>query len=124
MTSWDHIPKYVFSPFLSIDLIDQCRGMTTKVGGASPPCLPPSTASQAQPARFHGSLAQNVFPNMHERWYTTSCNGGLKWQIFTSEAGYDYKNSISNGLYSQLGTRLAKLTGSLEYITEAEQAFE
>jgi mannan endo-1,6-alpha-mannosidase len=69
------------------------------------------------------SLAQNVF-NMHERWETTSCNGGLKWQTFSSEAGYDYKNSISNGLYSQLGTRLAKLTGSPEYITEAEQAFE
>lgn len=45
------------------------------------------------------SLAQNIFSNMHERWDTTSCNGVLKWQIFTSEAGYDYKNSISNGLY-------------------------
>jgi mannan endo-1,6-alpha-mannosidase len=70
------------------------------------------------------SLAQNVFSDMHERWDTTSCNGGLKWQIYTNAPGYDYKNSISNGLYFQLGARLAKLTGSPEYITEAEQVFE
>jgi mannan endo-1,6-alpha-mannosidase len=70
------------------------------------------------------SLAQNVFSDMHERWDMTSCNGGLKWKILTSSPGYDYKNSISNGLYFQLGARLAKFTGSPEYITEAEQVFE
>ena len=69
------------------------------------------------------SLSQIVF-NMHERWDTTSCNGGLNWQIFTSEAGYNYKDSVTSGLYFQLGACLAKLTGSLEYITEAEQVFE
>lgn len=61
---------------------------------------------------------------MHERWDTTSCNDGLKWQIFTSEAGYNHKDCVSSGLYFQLGARLAKLTGSPEYITEAEQTFE
>lgn len=61
---------------------------------------------------------------MHERWDTKSCNGGLKWQIYTNSPGYNYKNSISNGLYFQLGARLAKLTGSPEYIAEVEQMFE
>jgi mannan endo-1,6-alpha-mannosidase len=70
------------------------------------------------------SLAQNAFSDIHERWDTTSCNGGLKWQILTNAPGYDYKNSISNGLYFQLGARLAKFTGGPEYITEAEQVFE
>ncbi len=69
-------------------------------------------------------LAQNVFMDMHERWDTTSCNGGLKWQIATNAAGYNYKNSISNGLYFQLGARLAKFTGGAEYIAECEQVFE
>lgn len=70
------------------------------------------------------SLAQNVFSDLHDRWDTTSCDGGLKWQILACAAGYDYKNSISNGLYFQLGARLAKFTGSAAYITEAEQVFE
>jgi hypothetical protein len=70
------------------------------------------------------SLAQNVFSDMHDRWDTTSCNGGLKGQILSSSPGYDYKNSISNGLYFQLSVRLAKLTGSPEYVTAAEQVFE
>src|SRR4051812_10428670 len=92
--------------------------MTTKVGGVL-------TAMSAAEYRLPSptgalswlSLAQNIF-NMQD---TTSCNGGLKWQISTSEAGYDYKNSISNGLYFQLGACLAKLTGSPEYITRAEE---
>jgi mannan endo-1,6-alpha-mannosidase len=61
---------------------------------------------------------------MRECWGMAPCNGGLKWQIFTSETGHDYKNSISNGLYFRPGTRLAKLTSNPEYITEAERALE
>lgn len=70
------------------------------------------------------SMAQNVFSDLHERWDTTSCNGGISWQILSNAAGYSYKNSISNGLYFQLGARLAKFTGAAEYVSECEQVFE
>ncbi|ODQ76852.1 hypothetical protein LIPSTDRAFT_102095 [Lipomyces starkeyi NRRL Y-11557] len=37
---------------------------------------------------------------MAGRWDTSTCNGGLRWQIFESNSGYDYKNTISNaGLF-------------------------
>jgi mannan endo-1,6-alpha-mannosidase len=37
-------------------------------------------------------LSRAVFNSMVPRWDTTSCNGGLRWQIFPANAGYDYKN--------------------------------
>jgi mannan endo-1,6-alpha-mannosidase len=37
-------------------------------------------------------LSRAVFDSMVPRWDTTSCNGGLRWQIFPANAGYDYKN--------------------------------
>ena len=70
------------------------------------------------------SLAQNVLSEIRERWDTTSCHGGLKWQISSSSPGFDYKNSISNGLYFQLAARLAKSTGNPDYVTEAERVFD
>jgi mannan endo-1,6-alpha-mannosidase len=52
------------------------------------------------------ALAQAVFNTQASRWDTTSCGGGLKWQIFTFNNGYNYKNSISNGCFFNLGSRL------------------
>jgi hypothetical protein len=37
-------------------------------------------------------LSRAVFDTMVPRWDTATCNGGLRWQIFQSNAGYDYKN--------------------------------
>lgn len=42
------------------------------------------------------AMAQAVFNTQARRWDTESCGGGLKWQIFTFNSGYDYKNTISN----------------------------
>jgi mannan endo-1,6-alpha-mannosidase len=61
-------------------------------------------------------LAQNLFDNQASRWDTTSCGGGLKWQIYPSNSyGYEYKNSISNGGFFQLAARLARYTGEQKY---------
>jgi mannan endo-1,6-alpha-mannosidase len=57
------------------------------------------------------ALAQAVFSNQVGRWDTTTCGGGLRWQIFIINAGYDYKNTISNGAFFQLAARLARYTG-------------
>lgn len=70
------------------------------------------------------SLAQNVFSEMNSRWDMTSCKGGLKWKISSSSAGYDYKSTIANGLFFQLGARLARFTGNTDYSNMATQVFE
>lgn len=69
------------------------------------------------------ALAQAVFNTQAPRWDTTSCGGGLKWQIFTFNNGYNYKNSISNGCFFNLGARLAKYTGNDTYSDWAEKTY-
>lgn len=36
-------------------------------------------------------LAQAVFNTQAARWDTADCNGGLRWQIYQWNKGYDYK---------------------------------
>lgn len=68
-------------------------------------------------------MAQGVFNQQANRWDTTSCGGGLKWQIFTFNNGYDYKNSISNGAFFAMGARLAAYTGNATYAQWAERTW-
>ncbi|KAJ5053800.1 uncharacterized protein L3040_000091 [Drepanopeziza brunnea f. sp. 'multigermtubi'] len=70
------------------------------------------------------SLAQAVFNTQAARWDMTSCGGGLKWQIFTFNNGYNYKNSISNGCFFNLAARLAKYTGNQTYADWAEKTYD
>lgn len=58
------------------------------------------------------------------RWNTTNCGGGLKWQIFQSNKGYDYRNSISNGAFLQISARLARFTGNKTYVDWAERTWD
>ncbi|KAK4121373.1 glycoside hydrolase family 76 protein [Parathielavia appendiculata] len=67
------------------------------------------------------ALAQAVFntqadPQRHD----STCGGGLRWQIYLSNNGYDYKNSIANGCFFNLGARLARYTGNQTYADWAE----
>ncbi|CAN8101808.1 unnamed protein product [Discula destructiva] len=62
------------------------------------------------------ALAQGVFntqaaPDRHD----DACGGGLRWQITPTNVGYDYKNSISNGIFFNLGARLARYTDNTTY---------
>ena len=70
------------------------------------------------------SLAQAVFNEQAGRWDTTACGGGLRWQIFTWNNGYDYKNSISNGGFFQLAARLARYTGNQTYADWADKSYD
>ena len=70
------------------------------------------------------ALAQAVFNTQVVRWDETSCNGGLRWQIFTFNNGYNYKNSISNGCFFNLAARLAKYTGNDTYAQWAETTWD
>lgn len=69
------------------------------------------------------ALAQAVFNSQALRWDVSTCGGGLRWQIFTFNNGYDYKNSISNGCFFNLAARLGAYTGNQTYIEWAEKTF-
>ena len=69
-------------------------------------------------------LAQATFNTMALRWDTATCNGGLRWQIFVWNTGYDYKNSVSNGALFHLAARLARYTGNQTYVDWAEKGYE
>lgn len=70
------------------------------------------------------ALAQAVFNTMAVRWDDSSCGGGLRWQIFTFNSGYNYKNSIANGCFFNIGARLAAYTGNTTYTDWAEKTWD
>jgi len=61
------------------------------------------------------ALAQAVFNTQVERWDLDHCDGGLRWQIFPWNNGYDYKNSISQACFFNIAARLALYTGNATY---------
>ena len=58
------------------------------------------------------------------RWDTEHCGGGLRWQIFEFNNGFNYKNTISNGGFFQLAARLARYTGNRTYADWAEKSYD
>jgi hypothetical protein len=70
------------------------------------------------------ALAQAVFNRQAERWDTQYCGGGLRWQVMSTNQGYNYKNAISNGLFFQIAARLARYTGNQTYTDWAEKVWD
>src|SRR5205085_2193190 len=70
------------------------------------------------------ALAQAVFNLQTARWDTSSCNGGLRWQIYPFNNGYNYKNSISNGCFFSLAARLARYTSNQTYQEWADKMWD
>lgn len=70
------------------------------------------------------ALAQAVFSLQSGRWDDETCGGGLKWQVFVFNKGYDYKNSISNGAMFNIASRLAVYTGNATYAEWAEKTWD
>lgn len=70
------------------------------------------------------ALAQAVFNEMASRWDTTTCGGGLRWQIFEFNNGFTYKNSIANGCFFNLASRLARYTNNGTYATWANTIWD
>jgi mannan endo-1,6-alpha-mannosidase len=68
-------------------------------------------------------LAQAVFNTMASRWDTDHCGGGLRWQIFTWNNGYNYKNAVANGCLFNLAARLARYTQNSTYVDWAEKVW-
>ncbi|KAJ5625257.1 Mannan endo-1-6-alpha-mannosidase DCW1, partial [Penicillium lagena] len=78
------------------------------------------------PSSDPGWLAtvQAVFNEQTTRWDASTCGGGLRWQIFTWNAGYNYKNSIANGCFFNIAARLARYTGNATYANWATRAWD
>ena len=70
------------------------------------------------------ALAQAVFNTQAARWETQECGGGLRWQIFTWNNGYDYKNSISQACFFNIAARLARYTGNQSYADWADKTWD
>ncbi|KAM7215954.1 Glycosyl hydrolase family 76 domain containing protein [Rhypophila decipiens] len=71
------------------------------------------------------ALAQAVFhtqasPERHD----DTCGGGLRWQIPLANTGYDYKNTIANACFFNLGARLARYTKNDTYLNWADKTFQ
>ncbi|KAJ5552019.1 Mannan endo-1-6-alpha-mannosidase DCW1, partial [Penicillium sp. DV-2018c] len=61
------------------------------------------------------AMVQGVFNQQAHRWHNDTCGGGLKWQIYHWNAGYLYKNSIANGCFFDISSRLGRYTGNKTY---------
>ncbi|KAI1098666.1 glycoside hydrolase family 76 protein [Jackrogersella minutella] len=69
------------------------------------------------------ALAQAVYNEYVNRWEPGTCGGGMRWQIYTFNNGYNYKNSVSNGCFFNVASRLARYTGNETYADWAEKIF-
>ncbi|WPG97726.1 Hypothetical protein R9X50_00050700 [Acrodontium crateriforme] len=69
------------------------------------------------------ALAQGVFNSQAQVWDNSTCNGGLRWQKFTFNTGYNYKNSISNGCFFNMASRLGFYTKNESYFDWANSAW-
>lgn len=70
------------------------------------------------------ALAQAVFNTQALRWDDEYCGGGLRWQVFTFNNGYDYKNTISNGVFFNIASRLAVYTKNDTYAQWASKTWD
>ena len=62
------------------------------------------------------ALAQAVLNRQAQRWNKTgTCGGGLNWQIYEFNNGFTYRNTISNGCFFNLASRLYKYTNNATY---------
>ncbi|KAI0155407.1 glycoside hydrolase family 76 protein [Hypoxylon sp. FL1284] len=69
-------------------------------------------------------LAQAVWEEQTTRISDEDCGGGMRWQIFPTNKGYDYKNTIANGCYFSMGAHLARYTQNDTYAKWAEQTWD
>ncbi|KAK9485797.1 glycosyl hydrolase family 76-domain-containing protein [Lipomyces starkeyi] len=115
-TDWDYMPK---NQTLSLGNDDQGFWGITAMMAAERNFTNPSSDEPQWLA-----LAQAVFNSIALVWDSQYCSGGVRWQKFVFNNGYDYKNSISNGVLFQLGARLQRYTKNETYGYWAEKVWD
>ncbi|KAH7015713.1 glycoside hydrolase [Ilyonectria destructans] len=94
-------------------------GMTAMLAAENKFPNPPDDKPQWL-ALAQGVWATQAAPGRHDE----TCNGGLRWQVPFSNAGYNYKNTIANGCFFNIGARLARYTGNSTYAEHAEETWD
>jgi mannan endo-1,6-alpha-mannosidase len=69
------------------------------------------------------AMAQSVFNGQANRW-DDNCAGGLRWQMFAFNNGYNYKNVAANGGFFLLTAQLARYTGNTTFNDWAEKQWD
>jgi len=70
------------------------------------------------------ALAQAVWNFQMPLWEPATCGGGFRWQVYSFNAGYNLKNTVSNGGFFQLSARLARYTGNQTYADWADKVYD
>ena len=70
------------------------------------------------------AIAQAVYNFQKTKWDDATCGGGMRWQVYSFNAGYNLKNMISNGGNFQLAARLALYTGNASYADWADKMWD
>jgi mannan endo-1,6-alpha-mannosidase len=70
------------------------------------------------------ALAQAVFNFQTGYWDPATCGGGMRWQVYSFNAGWNLKNTISNGGFFQLAARLARYTNNQTYADWATKSWD
>ncbi|RMJ21784.1 hydrolase family 76 protein [Aspergillus sp. HF37] len=78
--------------------------------------------SQASSMPSWLTLADNVFNEQAKRWDTSSCDGGLRWQIRPRNSGL--KMPLPIGELFQSSARLARYTGNQTYADLADKIWD
>jgi len=70
------------------------------------------------------AIVQAIFNEFVSRWDEEHCGGGLRWQVFNFNIGWNYKNSVSNGCFFNVASRLARYTGNDSYAEWASDIWD
>ena len=95
--------------FWAFSAMDAAEAGLPDIGGNSPSWL---------------ALAQASYNFQEPLWDDTTCGGGMRWQVYSFNAGYNLKNTISNGGNFQLAARLALYTGNQSYADWANKMWD
>ncbi|KAK5632677.1 hypothetical protein RRF57_008391 [Xylaria bambusicola] len=72
------------------------------------------------------ALAQAVFneqTNIDRRVEGGNCDWGLRWQVYRTNNGFDYINTVANACYFNIGARLHRYTDNSTYGELAEKTW-
>ncbi|KAI1425797.1 family 76 glycoside hydrolase [Xylaria sp. FL1777] len=73
------------------------------------------------------ALAQAVFneqTHIDRRVEGGNCDWGLRWQVYRTNNGFDYINTVANACYFNVGARLARYTDNSTYADLAEKTWD
>ncbi|KAK3320112.1 glycoside hydrolase family 76 protein [Cercophora scortea] len=69
-------------------------------------------------------MAQAVFNAQAPRFTNDYCGGGMRWQVSSFNGGYNYKNTIANAIFFNMGARLARYTDNSTYAAWAVKSWD